>query len=315
MVDVLAWHEGAQTDIRRNEEQRARVRAVCEKSRGDDAIWGYNLWNERLDYFGRPDGRGIDDYVSLLREWDPTHPVWVGTYRNYYADRLKARPGVHAYYDYAWQRGMQWHFADLQWFLAYARKQQGVVGQWEMGSDYARNAYKLNTSIAFGLKVVIWFIGGPFDAAGNIDSKHRFHHLVRLGQEMQPLYGEIGARGLPTAVYSTPTTRWQGNQEKERGVPWKLTPVPADHWLQVVEGEAVLGFFDAAGGADAVYVANHNAYADQRMVVTLRGEGAGLELFDRESGRWRELVAEHGVITFPLRAAGCELLRVTGRTR
>lgn len=315
MVDVLAWHADAQTDIRRNDEQRARVRAICEQSRGDDAIWGYNLWNERMDYFGKPGGHDLSHYVRLLREWDPTHPIWVGTYRNYYADRLTERPGVHAYYDYAWQRGFHWHFADLTWFLRQARKQDGVIGQWEMGSDYHRNAYKLHTSIAFGLKVMMWFIGGPFDDAGNIDPKHRFFHLVRLGRETQPLYGELGALGLPDAVYATPTTRTHLDQEKPLDVPWNLTPFPSNHWLQVTGGEAVCGFFTATNGAEEIFVANLNAFAAQSMRLVLREPGAGLEIFDRTSRAWRPLPAETGVIAFPLPAAGGELLRATGRAR
>jgi len=118
MVDVLAWKEGVETDIRRNERQRARVKQICEKSRGDDAIWGYNIWNDQLAGFGHPDGKNIDDYIRMLKQWDPTHPVWMGTYRVSYANGPKAKPGVHAYYDYAWQRGFAWHFADQRVNLA-----------------------------------------------------------------------------------------------------------------------------------------------------------------------------------------------------
>ena len=41
-----------QTDIRRDDTQRARVKAICQKVKDSDAIWGYNLWNERLDWCG-----------------------------------------------------------------------------------------------------------------------------------------------------------------------------------------------------------------------------------------------------------------------
>ena len=113
MIDVLAWKEGGGTDIRRPE-QRDAVKKICAKVRGDDAVWGYNLWNEALPYFGNPDDKDIDAYIALLKEWDPTHPVWMGTRTVSYANAPKAKPGVHGYYDYAWQRGFNWHFADLQ---------------------------------------------------------------------------------------------------------------------------------------------------------------------------------------------------------
>ena len=78
MIDVLAWKEGGGTDIRKPD-QRDVVKKICAKVRGDDAVWGYNLWNEKLPDFGNPDGLNIDAYITMLKEWDPTHPVWMGT--------------------------------------------------------------------------------------------------------------------------------------------------------------------------------------------------------------------------------------------
>jgi len=313
MIDVLAWHEGAETDIRRNQQQRATVKAICEKVRGDDAVWGYNIWNEKMSFFGYPDGKSIDDYILMLKQWDPTHPIWMGTYQVIYANAPKSKPGIHAYYDYHWQRGFHWHFAALQWYRGYAPSQDGQFGRWMLGSDYNRNSYTLNTSIPFGLKVVIWFIGGPFDAQGNIDPKHRFYHLVKIGQEMDALYPEIGKIGMPKAVYSTPTTKTHENKDKEKDVPWRLPAFPEDHWMQVRSGEAVCGFFAYPDGSEAVYVANHNAFAAQSMAVALTGDRAKqavVELFDRETDQWRKLDEKNGAFAFPLRAAGGELLRV-----
>lgn len=318
MIDVLAWHEGAETDIRRNEKQRAAVKAICQKVRGNDAVWGYNIWNEKLSFFGYPDEKSIDDYILMLKEWDPTHPVWMGTYQVIYANAPKSKPGVHGYYDYHWQRGFHWHFAALQWYRGYVPSQDGVFGRWLLGSDYNRNSYTLNTSIPFGLKTAIWFIGGPFDGEGNIDPNHRFAHLVKIGQEMHLLYPEIGKIGRPEAVYSTPTTKWHDNKDKETDVPFRLTPVPDDYWLQVRAGEAVVGIFKYPGGEDAVYVANHNAFAPQQMALALEGPGtqrAAVELFDRQTGQWTPIPEQGGSFAFPLRAAGGELLRVKGRQR
>jgi hypothetical protein len=309
MVDVLAWHEGAETDIRRNEKQRAAVRAICEKSRNDAAVWGYNIWNEKLAYFGYPDKKSIDDYILMIKKWDPTHPIWMGTYRVHAANGPKSKPGIHAYYDYHWQRGFLWHFADLQWYHRYVESQDGYIGRWMLGSDYNRNSYTLNTSIAFGLKVVIWFIGGPFDKEGNIDPKHRFHHLVKIGREMQHLYPEIGKIGRPSGVYSTPTVKTESNKDKKKDQPWRLPAFPEGHWLQVEKGEAVVGFFRD----DTVYVANHNAYAPQEMVLKLDPGKAIVERFDRKTGAWGVLEKKDNKVLFDLRAAGGELLRVKGR--
>lgn len=188
-----------------------------------------------------------------------------------------------------------------------------------LGSNYNMNSYTLNTSIAYGLKVVIWFIGGPFDDKGNIDPKHRFFHLVRIGQEMHKLYPEIGKIGRPEEVYSTPTVKSESNKDKEKGQPWSLPAFPEKHWLQVDHGEAVLGFFKYDEGPDdAVYIANHNAHAPQQMVLDLDPEKcskASAEIFDRETGKWKELKKIDNKLSFDLRAAGGELVRVKGRKK
>lgn len=310
MIDVLAWKEGAETGIRRPH-QRATVEAICKKVRGDEGVWGYNLWNEKLDYFGRPDGKDLDAYLAMIREWDPTHPVWVGTYRNYYINLLKGNPGVFGYYDYHWQRGMNWHFADLEWYRGFANQRGAHIGRWIMGSDYNRNSFTLNTSIAYGLKVVIWFIGAPFDARGNVDEKHRFHHLVRIGEETHNMYPELMKLGRPAAVYSTATSRAPDNRDKDPGIPAHTKPFPDDHWLRVKQGEAVAGFFAYPDGGDAVYFANHNAFAWQGMVIALakqKDERAQAWQFDRKVGGWAPF--EPGdLFSFPISPGGGELFR------
>ncbi|MBY0232896.1 MAG: hypothetical protein K2W96_26740 [Gemmataceae bacterium] len=309
MVDVLAWKDGVRADIRRPE-QRAFVKNLVARCRGDDAVWGYNLWNEALPHFGRPDGRGIDDYVRMLRQWDPTHPVWMGTRTVSYADAPKSKPGVHGYYDYAWQRGFHWHFADLAWYHRHVPTQDGWIGRWEQGSDYSKNSFSLNTSIAFGTKATIWFIGGPFDKDGEIDPKHRFHHLVKLGQETMRLYPEIGKIGRPSAVYSTLAARTHDDKpRKEKAIPQHLAAFPEGFWFRIEEGEALAGFFRYPTGEDAVFVANNNAYARQRVVFALDGKRRA-ELFDRATGEWKELEADGGRHSFALAAGGGELLRV-----
>jgi hypothetical protein len=323
MIDVLAWKEGGGTDIRKPE-QRDMVKKFCEKVRGDDAIWGYNLWNETLTFFGNPDGKNVDAYIAMLKEWDPTHPVWLGTRTVSYANAPRQKPGVHGYYDYPWQRGFNYHFADLQWYYKYVPSQDGYIGRWEQGSNYNWNSYSLNTSIAFGTKVTIWFIGGPFDKEGNVDPKHRFHHLVKIGQETQKLYPELGKIGRPTEVFSTPTTKTHDNKPRDKtkdkdDVPWRLPGFPKDFWFRVEAGEVLAGFFRYPTGEDAIYIANHNAFAKQDVSVSLadaaRKNEPRLEILDRETGQWKALLANDGRYSFELRPGGGELLRVHGRVK
>lgn len=316
MIDVLAWKEGGGTDIRKPD-QREAVKKICLKVRGDDAVWGYNLWNETLAFFGNPDGKNVDAYVAMLKEWDPTHPVWLGTRTVSYANAPKEKPGVHGYYDYPWQRGFLYHFADLQWYYKYVPSQDGYIGRWEQGSNYNWNSYSLNTSIAFGTKVFIWFIGGPFDKEGNVDPKHRFHHLVKVGQETHHLYPELGKIGRPVEVFSTATTKTHDNknrdekdQAKDKGVPWRLPAFPDGYWFQVHGGEILAGFFRYPSGEHAVYVANHNAFAKQDVVFSVTDKATRLEMLDRATGKWRELRPNANRYSFELRPGGGELLRI-----
>ncbi|MBI2803396.1 MAG: hypothetical protein HYX68_00250 [Planctomycetes bacterium] len=321
MIDVLAWKEGGGTDIRKPD-QRAVVKKICEKARGDDAVWGYNLWNETLSFFGNPDGKNVDAYIAMLKEWDPTHPVWLGTRTVSYANAPKQKPGVHGYYDYPWHRGFLYHFADLMWYYKYVPSQDGYIGRWEQGSNFNWNSYSLNTSIVFGTKVTIWFIGGPFDKEGHVDPRHRFHHLVKLGQEMQLLYPELGKIGRPTDVFSTPTAKTHDNKPRDRkkdkgDTPWRLPAFPRDFWFQVHAGEVLAGFFRYPSGEDAVFVANHNAFLKQPVVFTIgtkvRDNQAGVEIFDRATGQWRLLKPTNNRYAFDLRPGGGELLRIRGR--
>ena len=311
MVDVLAWKAPSKTDIRRNEEQRALVKANCLKARGSDAIWGYNLWNERLDWAG--DLKQFDLLLRMLRTWDPTHPVWVGTYTYYHAESYPTSPGVHGYYDYHWQRGHHWHFNMLNYYRGLVKKRRGRMGRW-MGLDgYNRSLFTLNTSIAYGLKTGMWFIGGPY-ASREPDTKKRWndgYFLNRIGRHMQPTYKLIGKMGNPADVYSTPTRRSAANIKKEFKIPDKTTAFPEDHWLQIKQGEALCGFFMLPDKSDVVWVANHNAYAWQGVVMELKQQGEQrivVSQFDRSNSRW-SVIGSPPEINFPLPPADARVFR------
>jgi len=264
-----------------------------------------------LDWFG--DFEKLDLYLRMLRTWDPTHPVWVGTYRYLYCEHYPTSPGVVAWYDYHWARGMPWNFAMLKFYRDIAKKRNSAMGKWLLIHDYNRNLYTLNTSIAFGVKTVIWFIGGPY-AAREPDLSKRWHedmHLVRIGRHMQALYPLIGEMGPAVEVYSTPTRRTADNRDKPLDVPEKLTPFPEDHWLKVKQGEVVCGFFKLPDKSQVVYVANHNAYAWQGVVMALKqdkGKPRVVSLFDREKGGWAE-PARVETINFAIPPADAAVLR------
>jgi hypothetical protein len=311
MVDVLAWKEPVEADIRRNDEQRARLKKFIMANRDSDAIWGYNLWNERLDWVG--DFKQLDLNLRILRTWDPTRPVWIGTYRYLYSEHYPTHPGVVAYYDYHWARGMPWHFAMLNFYKDLAAKRQSTIGRW-MGMDgYNRSLYTLNTSIAFGLKTGMWFIGGPY-ASREPDKSKRWNndfYMNRIGRHVQPTYKLIGEMGRPVAVYSTPTKRDAANKDIKQIVPGKIPAFPEDHWLTIKQGEVLCGFFKLPNKSDVVWIANHNAYAWQGVVMEVqqsKDKPIVVSEFNREMRAWEPLGARK-LVNFAIPPADARAFR------
>jgi len=320
MIDVLAWKPPIEADIRRPR-QRHKVKAMCLKIKGSDAVWGYNLWNERLDWCGN--FKHLDGWVRMLRTWDGTHPIWVGTYRYLYCEHFPTHQGVCAWYDYHWARGFGWNLSMLKFYRKIAAKRRSVMGKWLLVHDYNRNLYTLNTSIAHGVKIVLWFISGPYLPREKDKSKrwHEDHHLVRIGRHMQPLYKLIGEMGLPYAVYSTPTRRDASNRDKKPGMPASTTAFPKDFWLTVKQGEVICGLFKLADKSDVVYMTNNNAYGWQGVVLDIEQEKDFQRVayeFDRKTAQWKKLgiLAELNLAVAPADARVLRFERVkrTGET-
>ena len=193
-------------------------------------------------------------------------------YRYLYSEHYPTHPGVVAYYDYHWARGMPWHFAMLNFYKDLAAKRQSTIGRWMSMDGYNRSLYTLNTSIAFGLKTGMWFIGGPY-ANREPDKSKRWNDdffMNRIGRHMEPTYKLVGEMGRPVAVYSTPTKRDAANKDIKEVVPGKIPAFPEDHWLTIKQGEVLCGFFKLPNKSDVVWIANHNAYAWQGVVMEVQ---------------------------------------------
>ena len=71
------------------------------------------------------------------------------------------------------------------------------------------------------------------------------------------------------------------------------------------------GFFKYKDGTDAIFVANHNAFAPQEMKIRFDlKEDYKVSMFDRTGGGWKPLAVKDKTIQFKLAAAAGELLKV-----
>ncbi len=79
------------------------AKALCEKLRGNETVYGYHLWSDEIG--GTVAGRNRD--VKNVHEWDPTHSTYVGS-RNARAVEGLVNPNLIGYYDFHWFRGGHW---------------------------------------------------------------------------------------------------------------------------------------------------------------------------------------------------------------
>ena len=87
--------------------------------------------------------------------------------------------------------------------------------------------------------------------------------------------------------------------------------------MKFKKGEAVAGFYKYEDGTDAVYVANHNAFAVQKMKLAFDEAKVKwrirADIFDRQTGKWQKLKVKDKTVAFDLGSGGGELLRIRGR--
>jgi len=286
---------------------REGAEALCRSLHGQDAVYAYHLWSDRVG--GQVAGRNRD--IANVHTWDPGHAVYVGDYNARTIGSLE-QCDIVGYYDFHWKRGG--HFRHLHRAWAAAKKHgkpwlkytDGSPGKIGVG-NYNRVLYTISTSIAFGLKGYMFhYVGNFWDArTGELgpvgrDWKRVNAEFVRIGPELMRI-------GIPEAVYSTSVTRTAKGRptgENEPAVPREFKPVPEDAWFGVEQGEAIVGVFEE----HALFFANHNAYDAQTMRLKVRGHKTG-RLCDRASGTWRPLPEEDGRFTFEIPPAAGELVQ------
>lgn len=287
------------------------ARKLCESLRGDDVVYAYHIWSDNIGE--TYPGRSRD--AKNVREWDPTHPVYVGTYRMSRVERVEGLDLL-GYYDFHWSRGGHWGNLSKAWgvakakdalFLRYCDAAPGRVG---VGNS-DRVGYTIATSIPFGLKGYLFHYAGGVvdDATGALDALGR--DLQAVNARFAAIGEEILALGNPTAVYSTPVTRTEKDRpvDGDPVVPGGLAPLPADHWFRVAGGEVVLGLFEGPEGSHVLAVASQDAHAPQTVALEFASP-VRIRLFDRARKRWSPSGSAREEVSFRVEEGATELVRI-----
>ena len=290
--------------------------ALCRKLRDNPVILGYHLWS---DHFGKM-GAGRKRDINNVHQWDPTHLTYSGTWRTYGMRHLVGSD-VFGYYHYHWKRKPHYNFGHLlqAWGLAkgndvyFYRTVATNPGLAGLG-NYNRSLYTVNTSIAFGLKGCLWFIGTRTMNAHTLEWTKFGGDINKVNKEIMPLKKEILKIGNPVAIYSTPITKTPNNRampdNKESMMPPGLGnhKFPTDFWIRPTGGEFVMGVFKDDEKRDAIFLANHNAYAEQDVTLKF-SRAVRVSMFDRKAGKWRPMTVKDSAVGFKLGQAAGELLR------
>jgi serine/threonine protein kinase len=312
MVDLLDpdYHVSSAPDA---------AKALCNKLRGETAVWGYNIWNDPIGTTAAARRRDI----ANVREWDPTHPAFCGTERTTDMDGI-TNADVIGFFDFHWKQDRDKHFAHLLRYASWANERDAIVLRWvgaEAGTpglgNVRRSRYTHTTSIACGVKGVMWFLGNR-----QIDLKTL--ELTQLGKDaaevnkcVEPLRTELMKIGNPIAIYSTEVSRTANNEVLPEGKKTMMPPgleqngFPSDFWVEPVAGEFVCGVFKDTSdetAPDRLFLANHNAYVPQDVTLALPTPRKAW-IFLRRTAKWEPLVQKNGTVTFKLAPGGGELLK------
>jgi len=292
-----------------------KAKAVAERLRGNSSIWGYNLWNDHCR--GSEPGRERD--INTVRGWDPTHPAYSGGCAND-NNRIFTNADVMGYYDFHWERGIHLHFPHLLFYLNGAKTHDFYPYTWlswrpyKYSDHYHRSLWSANTCIACGFKGIMWFLGSGFMDKNSLQWKGGKTHVLAVHKEIVSLREPIMKIGLPTAVYSTKITKTNENKGLPGGKTEMMPPgleknaFPKDFWIQPGGGEFLMGVFQDDEKRDAIFIANHNSQAEQKVTLKLV-KPVKASMFDRKQGKWIRLEVKGGALSFDLGKAAGELIR------
>lgn len=290
---------------------------LCTRLRDDPTVAAYHLWSDK---FGKQ-GAGRERDINNIHQWDPTHATYSGTYMNGGINHL-ANSDFIGYYDFAWKRGIQNNFPHLLGAWNQAKLHDNRLGRYvecDAGlpgkGNFNRSLFTQNTSIACGLRAVLWFIGSGQMDMQSLEFNQAGLDAARVNAWLKPLWSEIPKLGLPTAIHATPVTK----DYNDRPVAATGHPVyapglennafPKEFWIQPVAGEFVIGVSKYDGtAADAIYLANLNAYAAQDVKLKLT-KPVKAAIFSRETGKYVDLKPTAGELAFTVEPAGAALVR------
>ena len=288
------------------------AKKLCASLRGNEVIYGYHLWSDNIG--GTYPGRSRD--VKYVHEWDPTHAVYVGSYRMSRVNRVVGLDLL-GYYDFHWSRGGHWGNLSKASgvakgknasFLRYCDPSPGQIGK----GNPNRAGFTIATSIPFGLKGYLFhYRGGVIDLrTGELDALGR--DLQKVNAKFAGIGNELMTIGNPTAVWSTKVTKTAKDRPTGNvpAVPGGLAPIPKDNWFQVKTGEVLLGHFKDPKGRDVIAFASHNAYQSQAVLLELGEQATKAEIFDRKSGQWVKPETSGNKVEFNLAEYAIELLRI-----
>lgn len=298
--------------------------ALARSLQGDPRVWGYHLFSDTAATIVSGRQRDIDN----VRRWDPTHPTFVGTQQHVKSTLGQmTSPDVVAYYDYHWTRDRATHFPNLDFFGSYADEKDAFLYRWvQVDPGRAgignpnRIRYTVFSSMAFGLKGVMWFLGSRLIDSGSWRWNQLGLDVARVNHEVLPL-AEVFAPLRRLDTWSTPLTINANDDPRgaeEPPIPPGLAPIPEDFWAQVESGEVLIGHFrDPAEASEEgragryLFAANPNSYQPQPLVMRFGTAITGVEIFDREAGEWRLLDMSESRVELVLGPGFGELLRAS----